>query len=54
MSEVEKQLNCDTHGSSNATFICKHLARGEGLGFNLGYDPDNPDELCMDAWCNKC
>jgi len=54
MSKAGNKLKCDTHGSSNATFICQHLASGEGLGFNLGYDPDNPDELCSDAWCNKC
>ncbi|CAH9062704.1 hypothetical protein PSECIP111854_03067 [Pseudoalteromonas sp. CIP111854] len=54
MSDFDGNVNCDTHGNSNATFICQHLASGEGLGFNLGYDPDNPDELCPDAWCNKC
>lgn len=54
MSNHDSKIACDTHGNSNATFICQHLARGDGLGFNLGYDPDNPDELCPDAWCDKC
>lgn len=40
MSNFDGNVNCDSHGNSNATFICQHLASGEGLGFNLGYDPD--------------
>lgn len=51
---MDNKLSCNKHGSSNATFICQHLASEEGLGFNLGYYPDNPYDLCSEAWCNKC
>lgn len=54
MSDTDNRVSCDTHGKANGTFLCKHLLGSENLGFNLGYDPDYPDELCPDAWCDKC
>ncbi len=54
MSDSDNKVECDTHGKSPATFICNHLTTGEGLGFNLGFDPDCPDDLYPDAWCNEC
>jgi hypothetical protein len=54
MSEFDKKVECGKHGSSAATFVCQHLASGEKLGFNVGYDPEFPDDLYPDAWCNEC
>ena len=54
MSDSEKKVECDIHGTADATFVCQHLVGGENLGFNLGYDPENPDELYPDAWCDEC
>ncbi len=54
MSESDNKVECKTHGSAGATFICQHLIGGENLGFNLGYDPETPDELHPDAWCDEC
>lgn len=54
MSDSDKKVECDTHGTADATFLCQHLVGGEGLGFNLGYDPENLDALCPDAWCDEC
>ncbi|MEI8644367.1 hypothetical protein P4S60_01640 [Pseudoalteromonas sp. Hal040] len=54
MSDTDNKVTCKTHGEGNASFLCCHLINGKGLGFNLGYDPDYPDELCPDAWCDRC
>lgn len=37
-----------------ATFVCQHLASGEGKGVCVGFDPDNPLALYPDAWCEAC
>ncbi|WP_223786819.1 DUF6882 domain-containing protein [Marinicella meishanensis] len=54
MSDSEHQIECSRHGKTNVTFLCRHLVEGEKLGFNLAYDPENPDDLCPDAWCDEC
>ncbi len=54
MSESEDIVECGKHGNSSATYVCKHLLEGEQLGFNYGYDPDEPDEIHPDAWCDEC
>jgi len=54
MSDKENLVECEAHGETEATFVCQHLVGGEKLGFNLGYDPDRPDDLWPDAWCNHC
>ena len=54
MSDTDKKVECDTHGTAVATFVCQHLVGGEKLGFNLGYDPEQPDDLYPDAWCDEC
>jgi hypothetical protein len=51
MSDLTEPVECETHGTSHATFVCQHLARGEGLEFF--YD-DNPDDPRPDAWCGEC
>lgn len=44
---------CATHGESQATYVCTHLAaETAGLGFNRNEsDGDNP---FPDAWCDDC
>ena len=54
MSDSDTKVECDTHGTMEATFVCQHLIGGEKLGFNLGYDTENPDGLFPDAWCDEC
>lgn len=54
MSDDENQIECAEHGKTPATFICRHLSEGEGLGFHEGHDPENPDDLYPDAWCDAC
>jgi hypothetical protein len=54
MSDSEDKVQCSIHGANEATFMCKHLVEGEKQGFNLGYDPENPDSLYPDAWCDQC
>ena len=54
MSNSEKKVECEVHGKQTATFVCNHLVRGDKLGFNYGYDPEYPDDLYPDAWCDEC
>ncbi len=49
-----KTVECSIHGERSPTFVCHHLLKGEGEGFNVGYDPDEPDALYPDAWCDAC
>ena len=54
MSDTDNKVECSIHGTTDVTFLCGHLVEGEKLGFNIGYDPENPDELCPNAWCDEC
>ncbi len=51
---MNEKITCSKHGAKPVTFICQHLVKGEDLGFNLGYDPDDPYCLYPDAWCDEC
>jgi hypothetical protein len=50
---MSDRIQCDTHGDSQKTYVCKHLL-GEsfGLGFNRR-DP-TPKNPFPDAWCDEC
>jgi hypothetical protein len=50
---VADTVHCETHGETNQTFVCTHLAAdSSGLGFNTGkQDGENP---FPDAWCDNC
>lgn len=48
------KIQCDTHGETSAAFVCQHLLGGFALGFNTGVDPEKPDAMCPDAWCDDC
>jgi len=54
MNASNNKVECSTHGTTDATFVCRHLVDGQKLGFNVGYDPENPYDLCSDAWCDEC
>ncbi|NMY43327.1 hypothetical protein HBN76_18590 [Pseudomonas sp. WS 5013] len=54
MSDEELSVECGEHGKSPATFVCQHLPAGENQGFNVGYDPEHPDDAYPDAWCDQC
>jgi len=46
-------IQCDTHGESQAAYVCTHLAgAGAGLGFNRN-EPTEEDPF-PDAWCDHC
>ena len=51
MSDKSKRVDCRSHGTSYATFVCQHLVRGRGLGFFCADDPNDPQP---DAWCSEC
>ncbi|MFL5242350.1 MAG: DUF2199 domain-containing protein [Gemmataceae bacterium] len=51
MSDKKLTVSCDCHGESYATFVCKHLAKGFGLGFFCADQPGDPQP---DAWCGAC
>ena len=54
MSE-DQRIDCADHGSQGRTFVCQHLAAaGQDLGFHRGFDPEEPDALFPDAWCDAC
>lgn len=46
-------VHCDTHGETQQTFVCSHLAKeSHGLGF---HHEDLTDESPYpDAWCDDC
>ena len=51
MSDAESTVDC-AHGTTAATFVCKHLAgRGRDKGFVRERKDDDP---WPDAWCDKC
>jgi hypothetical protein len=54
MTESPSTVDCAEHGPQAATFVCKHLPSGRGVGFNQAYDPEDPDSLFPDAWCDSC
>jgi hypothetical protein len=54
MEQERKRVECTNHGSRDATFMCQHLVRGTNGGFHWGSDPDHPDALWPDAWCDAC
>ena len=45
---------CANHDSRDAAFVCQHLISGTGLGFNWAIDPNEPDLVWPDAWCDAC
>jgi len=48
------EIYCDTHGESEKSYVCSHLADTEAvaLGFNRA-EPDDENPF-PDAWCNAC
>lgn len=51
MSESDTKIECARHGSTVATFVCRHLERGQGCGF---HDSEAQGDRWPDAWCDKC
>jgi hypothetical protein len=54
MADASNTVDCAEHGKRTATFVCQHLAQGEGLGFRYAFNPENPNQLFPDAWCDAC
>ena len=46
-----EKIECSAHGPAYTTFVCRHVAEGEGLGFV--YD-QNAREPWPDAVCSAC
>jgi hypothetical protein len=46
----ERKVVCGVHGTTPATFACRHVASGVACGFHV--DPD--DGEWPDAWCDAC
>lgn len=51
ISELEDLIFCDRHGPSIPSYVCAHIARGRGVGFNTAA---NAEERRPDAWCDRC
>lgn len=46
-------VHCETHGETEQTFVCSHLAQeSHGLGFNC--EKTAEEETLPDAWCDNC
>ncbi|HEY6971641.1 MAG TPA: DUF2199 domain-containing protein [Candidatus Angelobacter sp.] len=46
-------IQCGTHGQTEPTYVCSHLAGGSsGLGFNR--DEPSEGKPFPDAWCDDC
>lgn len=46
-------VHCETHGETEQTFVCTHLAGDPaGLGFNT--DELTDENPYPDAWCDDC
>jgi hypothetical protein len=54
MSDDEREIECEEHGHREPAFVCTHLTKGQGLGFNQAIDDDDPWALFPDAWCDSC
>ena len=46
---VSEVVHCDVHGEGRPAFVCRHLAKGTGLGFFHAGNGRYPD-----AWCSQC
>src|SRR5437870_13162922 len=51
--DTRQIVECESHGSRNAAYLCQHLVRGSGLGFCVPA-PDALHEPSLEAWCNSC
>jgi len=51
MNNDAETVECLEHGTSQRTYVCRHVAQGSGKGFFFYSDPDNPRP---DAWCAEC
>jgi hypothetical protein len=51
MSDAEHQIHCERHGTTEVTFVCRHLCFGRACGF---HDSGAEGEPWPDAWCDKC
>jgi len=53
MSDPSHLVICHAHGTSYATFVCRHIQFGHGVGVHLA-DDDDPLDQRPDAWCDVC
>lgn len=51
MPGVAKRIECDAHGSGEATYACQHFAAGTAL---LYFFAESEESSRPDAWCEKC
>jgi hypothetical protein len=52
----DKYVECDTHGSSRAAFVCQHLNKDTYAGFHEAFESNpliDPDDDYQ-AWCDEC
>lgn len=53
MSKAWAPVNCAQHGERRSTLVCRHLTRGEKLGFFTAAE-DDPENPWPGAWCGAC
>jgi hypothetical protein len=51
---TQRRVSCAEHGTREATFVCRHLPHGHGLGFHQGCGTEDKDAVFPDAWCDSC
>ncbi|SRR5712692_969622 len=52
--ENERSVQCVKHGPREAAYVCRHLNLTDKVGFYQAYDPENPEEEVLNAWCDEC
>jgi len=48
--DEERVVHCGSHGARRPAYVCRHVARGSGLGF---FAPDEPGDDPQ-GWCGEC
>ena len=50
----DSMMECPNHGHRKPAFVCCHLHRGSGLGFNQPEEPPDEELPFEHAWCDAC
>ena len=52
MTTESETLHCPTHGESQTTYVCEHLADNAAQRWHCDYP--SQDQPWPDAWCDRC
>lgn len=54
MNDTKQKVECSVHGECEPAYVCQHLNLTDLVGFHQPYNPENPDEEELNAWCDEC